>query len=291
LETRGVGIGSTIVTTNYDVAVELYHRWTNTELADGFRATREEYIKELDFLEYGRLSPSRWLIKLHGSIWQFRQKDRIIQTIADPKSLPLKVSVGEQMMIYPVGEKPILQEPYYSFYSIFKEQPWNVLIAIGYSFRDEPVNIAILEKLKAQQSPKPKLIVVNPNAESAIKNLGPEVSKLDRRIIRIEEHFTDSKDLFAKLKVALESRNWDTYKGHTDPLENVRWRFHPVLQDSLTFEKRGKYIIIRPRKYTDSRTIAEALLIVEALGGVYIQRKSLLASYFRVPASEKPWLT
>jgi len=290
IETRAVNIGNTIVTTNYDVAVELYHRLIDTEIGDGFKATRKEYTKELDFQEYGRLPTSRWLIKLHGSIWQFRQGDRVIQTIADPQSLPLEVSVGEQMMIYPVGEKPILQEPYYSFYSIFKEQPWNVLIVIGYSFRDEPVNIAILEKLKFKSSPRPKLIVVDPNAKSVIKGLGPEVSKLDQRIIRIEEPFTDIPNLFGKLKIALESRSWNEYKTRVDPLGSVRQRFPSVLQQLLSFQQKDEYVIIKPSVFLDDNNFQRALSIVKELGGEYIPTEDPQKRYFRVPTSKNPRL-
>jgi len=207
-----VHVGQTIVTTNYDVAVELYHRYAGKELADGFKSTQKEYTKELDLTEYGRKYGSQWLIKLHGSIWQFKQGDKIIQTIASPKNLPLRISVGEQMMIYPVGEKPILQEPYYSFYSIFKEQPWSALVTIGYSFRDEPINIAILERLEVPPPPKIKLIVVNPDAEKVIGNLGSKVSELNQRIIRISEPFQDDEKLFGKIRMAIESRDWNQFK-------------------------------------------------------------------------------
>ena len=53
--------------------------------------------------------------------------------------------------------------------------------------------------------------LANPNAESAVKNLGPEVSKLDQRIIRIKEPFINSEDLFAKLSIALECQDWNEY--------------------------------------------------------------------------------
>ena len=116
------------------------------------------------------------------------------------------------MMIYPVGEKPILQEPYFSFYSLFKEQLWSVLIVIGYSFRDAPVNTAILERLSAQEGPNPKLIVINPHADDVIKHLGEMNPALQKRIIRINEPFRDDDTLFVKLANAIFSPDQDTYK-------------------------------------------------------------------------------
>jgi hypothetical protein len=210
---RKVSIGDTIVTTNYDVAIELYHRHVKREIACGFRTTPDDFIKKLDFEEYGRHPTNKWLIKLHGSIWQFKTKERIIQTIGPPESSPLDISVGEQMMIYPVGEKPILKEPYYSFYSIFKEQPWSILIVIGHSFRDEPVNIAILERLVG--APASKLIVIDPEADSVIRNLQPPSKEVDQRVIRIPQPFENDARLFRRIKIAIRSSSYNDFKRRT----------------------------------------------------------------------------
>lgn len=206
----------TIVTTNYDMAVEFHHWERNRSLINGFRDTENPIIKELNSNEYASKPEAAWLIKLHGSIWQFNQGDRIIQTVTDPEDSPLEISVGEQMMIYPVGEKPILRDPYYSFYSLFKEQPWNILVAIGYSFRDTPVNTAILDRLETRPSPvpKPRLIVVNPDPEKVIENLVPLPSDSEERIIPVQGYFDpDNEELFAKIKLAIESSNREKYKN------------------------------------------------------------------------------
>ena len=207
-----VGIGQTIVTTNYDVAVELYNRKKERPFANGFKQT-SVYSSELDFTDYGRNAKKDWLIKLHGSIWQFKMDDgRIIQTFANPDTLPLQISVGEQMMIYPVGEKPILQQPYFTFYNLFRDQPWHTLIAIGYSFRDVPVNIAIMDRLTSRPPPKTKLIVVNPHAESVLKNLGPLTEEIAQKIVRINEPFRDDAKLFAKMNVAISCEDWSDFQ-------------------------------------------------------------------------------
>ena len=207
---RKLSVGDTIVTTNYDVAVEQHHRYTNAEFADGFARTRNDFIKKFDFKEYGRCPASHWLIKLHGSIWQFKNDEDIIQTIGPPESSPLTISIGEQMMIYPVGEKPVLREPYYSFYSLFKEQPWNILVVIGHSFRDEPVNIAVLERL--EKAPTSKIIVVDPNAESAVQNLRPPSEETNQRIIRIPQAFENNARLFQRIRIAIKSKSQNDFK-------------------------------------------------------------------------------
>jgi len=203
-----IPVQNTIVTTNYDMSVELYHRLIQKPLADGFERTNDDYVKELDFRDYlQKGQTSTWLIKLHGAIWQFKQENRVIKTAGPAENSPLEIKVDEQMMIYPIGEKPIMREPYYSFYRIFKEQPWLRMIAVGYSFRDEPVNIAIAENLERNKDAT--LILLNPEPEKAIRNF-ESASKFGDRIIPIHGNFGDEK-LFEKLTVAVESIHWNQY--------------------------------------------------------------------------------
>ena len=205
-----VGVGAVVVTTNYDMAIELYHRSRDLKIVDGFKRTENDCYKELDFNEFGRTPNSRWLLKLHGSIWQFVKSDgQIIQTINALENLALEVSVRERMMIYPVGEKPILQYPYFPFYSMFRAQLWNVLIAIGHSFRDDPINVAILERLKNSGA---KLIVINPEAETVVQNIGPLTEDIKQRIIRISQPFEDKNALFDKLGIALQCGNMTEFR-------------------------------------------------------------------------------
>jgi len=205
-----VKVGYTIATTNYDMILESYLMMMGENYADGFRPTLERpLIKELDLTTYS-YARQRWLIKLHGSIWQFRYRNSIFKTVEDPKVISsIPVRIEEQMMIYPTGEKPILHYPYYDFYHVFKTQKWNNLIAIGYSFRDDPVNIAILENLERVKGSK--LIVVNPKPAKVIQNLGiPATSKFDERIIPVKGEF-GFEDTFEKLKIALKVDNKPRY--------------------------------------------------------------------------------
>jgi len=196
-----VNVAYTIVTTNYDMIIESYHMMKELQYADGFKQTLERpLIREMDLTTY---SPARrrWLVKLHGSIWQYKYGNNIFKTNEDPKnisSFPIKIE--EEMMIYPTGEKPMLKYPYYNFYNVFKKQQWNKLIAIGYSFRDEPVNLAILENLKKVEYSN--LIVVNPNPEKTIQNMGIAALPNDR-IIPIKGKFGDEK-VFQQLEIALK---------------------------------------------------------------------------------------
>ena len=141
-----------IVTTNYDMAMELYHWKKEMPIFDGFQTTGNPFIRKYtssipviknnrDGTTYAK-NNGKLLIKLHGSIWCFKQGNRLIKTITDPKSKDIlsESQIGEQLMIYPTKEKPLMREPFYDFFSSFKQQGWDILVVIGYSFRDEPVN-------------------------------------------------------------------------------------------------------------------------------------------------------
>jgi len=170
-----LGVASRIITTNYDMAVELYHWGRELPLSDGFNPTPNPFLKVfiprnipiVSDPRYGREGGGKLLIKLHGAIWYFRQGPRIVQTTNDPKDIPMNIQIAEQIMIYPTKEKPILRKPYYDFFKAFKEQLWNTLVVIGYSFRDEPVNTALLERLEITKNSQ--VFVVNPHGE-IVKN-------------------------------------------------------------------------------------------------------------------------
>lgn len=206
-----VGIGDTIVTTNYDMIVESYHRIKRRNYADGFRMVKgDPTIKEMDLTTYLKEN-ERWLIKLHGSIYEYKYENNIFKTIEDPEKSDIPVRIQEKMVIYPTKEKPILKYPYYDFYEVFRGQKWIKLVAVGYSFRDDPVNNAILANL--EKVDRSILIVVNPNPKEVIQNLGTlALSQFDDRIIPIQGKLVDEEvfqDLEDAVKTASKKRFYE----------------------------------------------------------------------------------
>ncbi len=204
----------TIVTTNYDMVVESYFRTKRSRaqpFADGFEIVQGDHtLKQQDFTTYSR--SDQWLVKLHGSIYEFREKDGIFKSTDDPQGREIPVNITEKMIIYPTGEKQILKCPYFNYYSVFKNQKWQKLVAIGYSFRDDPVNTAIVENL--EKVPSSVLIVVNPEPEKVIQNMVASVStELDNRIIPVQGNFGDEK-VFQKLNCAIRSVSKSHYDRH-----------------------------------------------------------------------------
>jgi len=206
---QNVNIGYTIATTNYDLIAESYLWNKGEEFADGFRGNNP-FERKLDFTTFSE-KRERWLVKLHGSIWQYRYQDKIFKTNQDPEKLKgiFPVNIDEKMMIYPTGEKPILKDPYYSFYRVFRMQEWSRLIVIGYSFRDDPVNIAINQNMDRDENST--LIIVDPKAEEIIKNFSPDLQRYLSRIIRIPNEF-GNEIIFDKLEVAIKASNYEEYR-------------------------------------------------------------------------------
>jgi hypothetical protein len=170
---QGVNIGKTFVTTNYDMALELYFLSREIPIIDGYEdsgAIVKHFQPSLLSNPYTS-AHSRTVLKLHGSIWQFLSSNEMIKTKLDPISggLPFKIQVEKEMMIYPTREKDILIYPYFYFFEAFKNIRWTKLLVIGYSFRDEPVNTAILENMKYTDNSQ--LIVIDPEVDRAVDNL------------------------------------------------------------------------------------------------------------------------
>ena len=158
-----LNIGKIIATTNYDMSLELYFTSKKYRPIDGFISTPGEtdiYTKKFAWniiynpLNMGDFQNNPLIIKLHGSIWQYEQKNPItgkvslIKTNIDPKSFPIPILIEKEMMIYPTKEKEILSENYYHFYNCYKNIIWDKLLVIGYSFNDDPINLVIEENMK-----------------------------------------------------------------------------------------------------------------------------------------------
>jgi hypothetical protein len=148
---RDAEIGKIFVTTNYDMALELYFFSKEIPIIDGY-AESPGLVKHFDpsiLWDIHKGGKHRGIIKLHGSIWQFLRGNEMIKTKLDPKSgsLPFEIQVEREMMIYPTREKDIL----------------------NYSFRDEPINTAIIENMKINK--RSQIIIISPKPNEVLENL------------------------------------------------------------------------------------------------------------------------
>ena len=222
IETQ-VNVGKTIITTNYDHLIELYHRIKERNCIDGFRLSNDPGKSYLDFSIFSERIHDPWLIKLHGSLYQYKSENRILKTLEEPKKLTTKIKVKGNLMIYPTQEKSMLKFPYHNFYCLFKAQEWSKLIVLGYSFRDEPINTAIIENLINVKNCC--LIVVTPHPKEAIKNLSKSIlDEFENKIIPIKGKFGDA-GVFSKIRIALKVNNLERYNVRLGEQEELKELF------------------------------------------------------------------
>lgn len=150
-----------VITTNYDKVIERYcERHQNLELVDGFNPTPNAD---------GRVWNGTWepktnkrclyLTKLHGSItWQ---KDN--NTIIDQKTPGIR-DIDDDIMIFPtLGPKNYSEFPFPELMNNFEKtlNDTDVLIVIGFSYRDPQINELIIRRLADGM----KLVSISPTPE------------------------------------------------------------------------------------------------------------------------------
>jgi hypothetical protein len=197
-----------IVTTNYDRVIEDWFEQshgrpprrgfakeerTEQQYLDKDRMIRGEYnLSTNNYIEY---------LKLHGSIdWWIRSDNKII--LRETSSSLRRERYRNRLMIYPVYDKHVAQDPFFSLYYYFKYLLLfhEVYLVIGYSFRDPAINYAFREALINKTSSR--MIIVTPNVkkirDKASKNFPSGTFDL------IEGSFGDE-DLISKLVEKLET--------------------------------------------------------------------------------------
>ncbi|NIP67264.1 hypothetical protein GWN63_04395 [Candidatus Bathyarchaeota archaeon] len=87
--------------------------------------------------------------------------------------------------------------------------------------------------------------------------------------------------------ISRELRSTATPEGPPPPaaeigtIEDVRALFPKDLEEMLTFEESGDYIVVRPRQYLGSENFAKIAAVVRDAGGEYISAGK--ESHFRIP--------
>lgn len=141
---------TSIFTTNYDVAFEFSADVLNIPYADGFSGfvNRRFDPRSLD------IQNSLEIVKLHGSLnWRFRD-DYTIQELQPEfdDAHHIKASSFEKALIYPTSQKyeDTFSLPYSELFRKFLNRlssQSNLVIVLGYKYRDEHVNNVLLKSL------------------------------------------------------------------------------------------------------------------------------------------------
>ncbi len=197
-----------IITTNYDLCIELYCNKKMIPMTNGFDAdpTKTKMIFNIKNLHQheGFAGDERIrLHKLHGSIDQWiTDKGEIILLPARQEKTLYGDNIRGELLIYPIQTKYIYQDPFFELFHLFQEKLKRtpVCIVIGYSFRDEAVNNVFYNAVKENLALK--IFLVDPVATSIKAKLG---SDLQRNMYQIDRCFNDAQ-LPTILKEPLE--NW-----------------------------------------------------------------------------------
>lgn len=180
-----------IITTNYDLIIEEYCGYANKEYINGFtrRTSPPKGIWSNDW--NSKSQNSIHYIKLHGSInWQDEDNNGKIVELGASGARNSK----QDIMIMPtLGKKDYGRMPFCQllerFESVLKEV--NLLVVIGFSYRDEKLNEIIKKELKE----KLILLSISPTSSSDIHRIGsnPDVIQFKNASISMSDAIPKSR--------------------------------------------------------------------------------------------------
>jgi hypothetical protein len=78
--------------------------------------------------------------------------------------------IMDKIMIYSIGEKYATRTPYFEILSKFRATliDEKVVMVIGYSFRDDPINNSFIDRITRFKNKNFKIILVDPDVETII---------------------------------------------------------------------------------------------------------------------------
>ena len=193
---------NTVATLNHDLVLELYDMDSDKEKDKRLPTTLQFFnrrgfddgkpsklnlrkILECNFHSNERID----YIKLHGSIdWWKDINDDIFQDFNGDNPI---VRLKSRNIIYPVYEKSVSRQPFFTLYQHFRRTllDESIVIIIGYSFGDISINNALMDWLAFNK--KGRLVIVSRKKNhSRIKKI---FGTLQKRIEFIVEYFGETK--------------------------------------------------------------------------------------------------
>ena len=169
-----------VLTTNYDNVIETYCEEARMPLANGFERSfhgdRREWTGKFEGVGSGALR----LVKMHGSVTWQRDGDAVLE-LGRPGARGEKYDV----MIYPEKGPKMYDEIIFSELELrFREvlTDTDLLVVVGYSFRDEGISRMIKQRLAAKrQKGEMTLLYVDPKPDPGMNNLfGRDISKREQ---------------------------------------------------------------------------------------------------------------
>ena len=169
------------------------------DIADGYYAWNPKRYAEIIRYANNKDIPTIKLFKLHGSIDQYIEGDKIVKRDI---LYPIPTASGEERlesMIYPMREKEVYKDPFFELFTRLKTNLLSekICIVIGYSFGDEHIRNIFFDAVK--RNPKVKILLGNKKPDEVIENLEP----IKDNITPIEEEF-GKETFFERLEEEIE---------------------------------------------------------------------------------------
>lgn len=197
LDSNGL-IMKNIFSLNYDRLIEEYFIEGEKDFVDGFTQVKQRRLWRSDAFnaEIDVDKAPYKLLKLHGSL-SWREYEDTIECVTTEE--PSRSSYHKKnVFIYPTQLCDESAEPYFTMYNYFKSLKENaeILIVIGYAFRDPPINNVIINFLHSIN--EPQVIVISPTALQDLKIIQEKISgssSANKRLMVIEGEYP-SNDVF-----------------------------------------------------------------------------------------------
>jgi hypothetical protein len=186
-------------TTNYDLCIETVCREARIEVVNGFRYDkgRDRRIFDPETLSRhnsitGKSEDFFKIIKLHGSISWYRLASGLM--VDYPEGMPTRDRPQGRLMLYPIEEKAMYEEPYLVLLNCFREdlrkaRKW---LFIGYRFND-----SIFRRMIEYCSESNKSVgVVHPEADEIIRT---RLTNVQAPITPFQKKFADDDQLFTEI--------------------------------------------------------------------------------------------
>ncbi len=151
--------GYAVFSTNYDAVLEHVATGQNIAIEDNFLVQGQRFLwnPNVQF----PLGEALTIIKLHGSVTWYSDKDDNIEKIYhDVHMNPVGKDV-ERLVIFPTKFKDIYDQHFFALYYhfLFALSKSQVLIIIGHSLRDDYIRAAIIERARKENF---QIIIVDP---------------------------------------------------------------------------------------------------------------------------------
>jgi hypothetical protein len=112
-------------------------------------------------------------------------------------------------------------------------------------------------------------------------NVDELLERIDELLNVLKMVSRDLTDISKELKTVGVPETAPAPTGGMRTIEDVRVLFPKELEEMLTFEESGEYVVVKPRQYLGSDNFAKIASVIREAGGEYISAGK--ESHFRIP--------